>query len=110
MRKASGGGAASVETIYQALKAGGYRFDTKNEENARNGVRISLRKNSATFHKLPNGEYGLCSWYGVKGDKPEETSTRRKRGAKHRKRSKPENQGMAATTPQNGEIVLNTTT
>lgn len=86
MRKASGQGAASVETIYQALKTGGYRFETKNEENAKTGVRISLRKNSRTFHRLPNGEFGLCTWYGVTGmDEDSDTGHKKKRG-KHRKR------------------------
>jgi len=85
MRKSSGQGAASVEAIYQALKTGGYSFDTKNEENAKTGVRISLRKNSGTFHRLPNGEYGLCAWYGVKG-KNEDTPPVHKR-SKQRKRT-----------------------
>jgi hypothetical protein len=84
MRKSSGQGAAPVEAIYQALKSGGYAFETKNEENAKTGVRITLRKNSATFHRLPNGEYGLCAWYGVKG-KDEEHIPAKKSSAKKRK-------------------------
>jgi hypothetical protein len=56
-------GAASVREIYKALKDGGFAFDTKNEENAMRGLRISLAKNSTTFHRLPNGQFGLLSWY-----------------------------------------------
>lgn len=84
MRKASGFGSAPVNDIYNALKAGGYKFDTANEENAKNGLRISLRKNSSIFHQLPAGDYGLCVWYGIDGGK-EKTQPVRKRGVKHRK-------------------------
>ena len=63
MRKASGLSAANVNDIYEAVKTGGYKFETKDEENAKTGVRNTLRKNSAQFHRLPNGEYGLLSWY-----------------------------------------------
>jgi hypothetical protein len=60
----SGGlGAASVRDIYLALKEGGFAFDTKNDANAMRGLRISLAKNSAVFHKLPNGQVGLRAWY-----------------------------------------------
>ena len=84
MRKASGLGSAAVNDIYNALKSGGYKFDTANEENAKNGLRISLRKNNTIFHQLPGGDYGLCVWYGVKGGN-EESHASRKRAAKHRK-------------------------
>src|SRR5438552_2733635 len=45
MLKASGGGAATVNNIYAALCAGGYAFETSDETNRKNGLRISLRKN-----------------------------------------------------------------
>jgi hypothetical protein len=63
MRKAGGLGAATVNDIFAALKKGGYKFEAKDEENAKNGLRVSLRKNSGVFHRLPNGEYGLLAWY-----------------------------------------------
>jgi hypothetical protein len=56
-------GAASVSEIYEALVKGGFRFDAKNAANAKRSLRISLTKNSVTFHKLPNGNYGLLEWY-----------------------------------------------
>jgi hypothetical protein len=60
----SGGrGAATVKEIFAALKEGGFAFDTKNDENAMRGLRISLAKNTVTFHKLPNGQFGLLAWY-----------------------------------------------
>jgi hypothetical protein len=42
---------------------GGYHFEAKNDVNARRGLYISLAKNTTTFHKLPNGNYGLVAWY-----------------------------------------------
>ena len=63
MRKASSLSAASVNEIYEAVKSGGFKFEAKDEENAKTGVRNTLRKNTAQFHRLPNGEYGLLAWY-----------------------------------------------
>jgi len=86
MRKASGLGAATVNEIYSALKAGGYNFETENEANAKNGVRISLRKNSAIFHRLPNdGGYGLANWYGIKAaNEGSDSRGSRKKGLKRK--------------------------
>lgn len=64
-RKLSGGeGPATPRDIYQALIAGGFEFEAKNEQNALTGMRISLRKSSRIFHRLPDGKrYGLLEWY-----------------------------------------------
>jgi hypothetical protein len=62
-RKAGGHGAASVGDIYTTLINGGFKFDVSNEDNAKRGLRISLSKNNVTFHKLPNGNWGLRDWY-----------------------------------------------
>lgn len=63
MRKALQQGPATVNDIYAALLQGNFQFDTKNEENAKRNLRISLSKNTAIFHKLPNGKFGLLEWY-----------------------------------------------
>jgi hypothetical protein len=63
MRKALNQGPATVNEIHQALVEGGFAFDTKNEENAKRGLRISITKNTSLFHKLPNGKFGLLEWY-----------------------------------------------
>lgn len=63
MRKAQNLGPASVVEIFAALKKGGYQFDAKNDDYAKRGIRHSLGKNTATFHKVPNGEFGLTEWY-----------------------------------------------
>lgn len=64
MRKASGGvGPAKPREIFDAITAGGYQFEAKEETTALVGMRALLRKRSNMFHKLPGGEYGLLSWY-----------------------------------------------
>lgn len=74
-RHAAGLGAATVAEIYDEMVAGGYLFGGKNDDNNKRGLYISLGKNSATFHKLPNGTYGLLEWY------PDVKVTRTKNGA-----------------------------
>lgn len=63
MRKAAGGGPASVRDIYDALAKGGYQFGGSNDANNIRGLRISLGKSTRHFHKLPNGSFGLAEWY-----------------------------------------------
>lgn len=64
--KTGGLGATTVNEIFAALKEGGFAFDTKNDENAKRGLRISLAKNVAAFTKVPGigeGAFGLTEWY-----------------------------------------------
>lgn len=76
MRRKQERGPATVNEIYAALIEGGFAFDTRNEENAKRGLRVSLTKNSVTFHKLPNGKYGLLDWYpGAKTKRPRNGTT-----------------------------------
>lgn len=71
MRRAQNLGAATNREIYDLLVTGGYEFDTKSEDIAQKSLRNSLAKNTALFHKLPNGQFGLLSWYpNVKKSKP----------------------------------------
>jgi hypothetical protein len=63
MRRAQNLGAATNREIYDSLMAGGYEFDTKSEDIAQKSLRNSLAKNTALFHKLPNGQFGLLAWY-----------------------------------------------
>lgn len=72
-RKAAGSGAATVTEIYAVMVEGGYKFETADEENAKRSLRISLTKNSQTFHKLPNGKYGLKEWYPSVREKKQTT-------------------------------------
>jgi hypothetical protein len=64
--KAAGGGAMSINEIYDAMAKGGYLFETKSDENSKRGLRISLAKNSGAtgkFHRVPGGNWGLREWY-----------------------------------------------
>jgi hypothetical protein len=70
MRKQQNLGAATNNEIYDALTAGGYTFNTKSDDVARASLRNSLSKNTVTFHKLPNGRFGLLSWYPNAKAKP----------------------------------------
>ena len=56
-------GPATVKEIHSAMVDGGYQFETASDVNAQRSIRITLTKNSSVFHKLPNGAYGLLSWY-----------------------------------------------
>lgn len=76
MRRGAGQGPATPRDIFEAIKRGGFKFDTTSETNALVGVRATLRKNSSVFHRLPNGEYGLLSWYpNAKPPKPKDDVT-----------------------------------
>lgn len=74
-RKRAGLGAAPAGEIYDGLVKGGFGFNTKNTENAKRTVYSALSKNTSTFHKLPNGTYGLLEWYP--------TAKQKKNGAAH---------------------------
>ena len=96
MRKASGLSSASVGDIYEAVKAGGYKFETKDEDNAKTGVRNTLRKNTAQFHRLPSGEYGLLSWYpNAKPAKSESDDNEPEKKPRESKAEKPDSKKEA---------------
>lgn len=54
---------AKPREIFDALKVGGFQFETKDDQVAMISLRNMLRKNSLMFLKLPNGTYGLRGWY-----------------------------------------------
>jgi hypothetical protein len=57
--------AIPAEDILSGLEKGGFNFKALEwSDNARfRNLVISLAKNSATFHRLPNGSFGLTAWY-----------------------------------------------
>ena len=64
MRRVGDQGPGTVNEIYDALIQGGFRFETKDDENAKRALRISLTKNTSIFHRMPDGKtYGLLEWY-----------------------------------------------
>lgn len=93
-RKASGLGAAGLNEIYLAVRDGGYKFESKNEDNAKISVGNTLRKTSSVFHRLPNGEYGLLTWYPSAKAKPESSLPVKKKNKKDDSKS-------SKTTPAN---------
>lgn len=67
-RKKQGNGPSTLNEIYEQLIKGGYKFEAKNEANAKNSLRVTLSKNQI-FCKLPSKKFGLSEWYGLKADK-----------------------------------------
>lgn len=57
--------AVTGEDILHGLEQGGFNFKPLNwSDNARlRNLVISLVKNTKTFHRLPNGTFGLTGWY-----------------------------------------------
>jgi hypothetical protein len=74
MRKSTGSGPAQSRDIYDALVLGGFQFDTANPTNAQISLGNMLRKNTKMFHRLPNGQYGLLSWYPTAKAQPTKTA------------------------------------
>lgn len=74
MRKSQGLGPAKAREIFDALKAGGFQFNTKDDTTSIVSLRNTITKNTAMFQKLPNGTFGLRSWYpNAKHEKPQKT-------------------------------------
>ncbi len=97
-RKASGLGAASVADIFRAVKDGGYKFGAKNEEIEKISLANALRKSSSIFHRLPNGQYGLLSWYPNAKALPENDAPSSGKGGKA--------QGRKKTTAKTPTVVI----
>ena len=108
-RKSSNKGPASVSDIYEAIKSGGYKFETETEEYAKTTVRNNLRKSSGIFHKLPNGDFGLLSWYpAAKTPKSEDADSEEheKKRPAHQKRT---HRGPQVTHAEIKEVITKIT-
>jgi hypothetical protein len=88
MRKTQGIGPASPREIFEALKQGGYQFEHKDDVVALVGLRALLRTQPNVFHKLPQGTYGLTSWYPDAKPSADDGSRRKRRGGAKKQRSK----------------------
>jgi hypothetical protein len=62
-RKALNLGPATLNELHEELLAGGYRFSAKDADTAKRSLYMMLTKNTVTFHRLPNGKFGLAAWY-----------------------------------------------
>lgn len=74
------GEACTPEEIFQGLKAGAFDFKAQewggNDKDWIRNLSISLAKNTKAFHRLPNGTFGLLTWYpDVVTDKKREAKT-----------------------------------
>jgi hypothetical protein len=62
-KKATGKQAIDVADILKALEQGGFDFKGWRDNDRLRSLSISLAKNTKVFHRLPNGMFGLLSWY-----------------------------------------------
>ena len=69
-RHAADVGPADVDTIHGEMIAGGYAFNSKNVDDQKLGLSVSLTKNSKVFRKVGKDLWGLNEWYGGKGSRP----------------------------------------
>jgi hypothetical protein len=109
MRKAQNLGPATAREIYDAIKAGGYVFEARDATTALVGMRALLRTQPNVFHRLPQGTWGLTSWYPdakkPKDEPKKKTATARKAAAakKLRKAPSPGKRGSRPKTPERKE-------
>lgn len=80
--------AMSGDEILKGLEEGGFHFDALGwrEDDRLRSLAISLAKNTAVFHRLPNGTFGLSEWY-QNISKPESSDKKRER-RKYRRKGK----------------------
>lgn len=93
--------ACTSEEIIRGLEQGGFDFrplQWKEEDRVRS-LSISLAKNSITFHRLPNGTFGLLSWY-PEVEKPEPGSAKKKARRTSRPKPKQEKPMGEASAPK----------
>ena len=62
-KRATGKRAIDVSDILKALEQGGYDFKNWKDNDRLRSLAVSLAKNNRVFHRLPNGMFGLLSWY-----------------------------------------------
>jgi hypothetical protein len=102
MRKTQGLGPAGTREIYDALLQGGYQFEAKTPDIAMVGTRALLRTQPLVFHRLPQGTWGLSTWYpdAKKKDEPKKkTAPAKKAGAASKLRKAP-SPGKRRSSPQ----------
>jgi hypothetical protein len=63
-RKSVGLGAMPLDDLYAMMVRGGFKFDAKNDGNAKRALSTALSKNPV-FTKLPNDDIGLTEWYDL---------------------------------------------
>lgn len=90
-------GPATLDEIYAALVTGSFRFENREENVAKPALKQSLTKNTAIFHRLPNGFYGLAEWYPNRRNQDEaDDRPKKRRGKSTKAATKPDKQKKAA--------------
>lgn len=56
-------GPASLEDLFSTLIEGGYCHEARSDDMAKKSLYNMLTQNTSMFHRLPNGLFGLASWY-----------------------------------------------
>lgn len=79
-------GAANINEIHAALVEGGFKFETKNIENAKRGLRDALSKNVIVFHRVGDA-YGLTEWY-PKPPRPDHPAKKARRAASKKSKAR----------------------
>ena len=71
---------ASIDEIYDALVAGGFKFEgnTNNPDNSKRALKIALTKNTAQFVKIGE-KFALKKWYGVRNSRKTSSATNKGR-------------------------------
>jgi hypothetical protein len=61
-------GPATIDELYEALVAGGFKFEgtTGNEEHQKRALKTALTKNSNQFVKISENVFGLRIWYRMR--------------------------------------------
>jgi hypothetical protein len=91
--------ACEAKDILEGLRQGGFDFqslDWKEESAWLRNLAINLAKNTAIFHRLPNGTFGLASWY------PEAVARKKARSEKNDGGREPDTSAQPAEAGQSG--------
>lgn len=75
-------GPASIDEIFSALTAGGFKFQgtSGSDENTKRGIKIAVTKNTAQFVKIRDDIFGLKRWYGGRGGGGKKSASTRQSG------------------------------
>jgi hypothetical protein len=93
-------GAASLDDIFDTMQRGGFAFASSSDANSKRALAISLVKNTVTFIRLPNGDFGLVEWY------PDVPKPRAANGG-DKDTDKPDDKPAAQTAKEDREEFLN---
>lgn len=91
--------AVPLEELLDALTKGGFDFEAQgwNETMRLKNLGISISKNSAIFHKLPNDTWGLLKWYPNVKTKKAARENGRSEAAEDKDKATAEESAEAAT-------------